>query len=148
MWSNHPGDVIVAKLANDGSRLLASTFVGGRFGESAEGVAVDTRGNVYFTGATFSDDFPVSTDAFQTTRRGQANFVAVKLSADFGRLLYSTYLGGTSTDAGRAAALDTRGVFVVAGEVASRDWPTRDAPQAAHGGRADGGLAKLNLTSP
>jgi hypothetical protein len=143
--TNYPGDVIVAKLSSDGSRLLSSTFVGGRFGESAEGVGIDASSNVYFTGTTFSDNFPVSVDAFQATRRGQANFFAVKLSADFGRLLYGTYLGGTSGDAGRAAAVDGRGVFLVGGEVNSTDWPTRHATQATNGGRVDGGLVKLSL---
>ena len=80
-----------------------------------------------------------------TTRLGKLSFLAGKLSADLGRLLYSTYLGGTDADAGRAAAVDVRGNFLVGGEVNSRDWPTRNAPRATPRGRGDGGLAKFTL---
>ncbi|HEU4370230.1 MAG TPA: SBBP repeat-containing protein, partial [Methylomirabilota bacterium] len=46
--SNHQGDAVVAKLSGDGRRLLAATYVGGRFGDAGEGVGLDARGNVYF----------------------------------------------------------------------------------------------------
>ncbi|MCW5981702.1 MAG: SBBP repeat-containing protein [Bryobacteraceae bacterium] len=45
--TNYAGDAVIAKLSPDGSQLLASTFLGGRYGDQAEGVGVDAEGNVY-----------------------------------------------------------------------------------------------------
>jgi hypothetical protein len=144
--SNYPGDVIVAKISNDGSKLLASTFVGGKWGESAEGVAVDHKGNVYFTGATYSKNFPVTKGAFQTQNGGKSDFFACKLSADFSRLIYSTYLGGDSPDLGRTAAINSSGHFFVAGMIdpPGSGWPIRNPLQGSFGGgNADAVLAKF-----
>ena len=83
--TNYPGDIIVAKLSADGSQLLASTFIGGRYGEAVEGIGLDKDGNVCLSGATFSDNFPVTRNAFQPTKKGKVDAFAVILSADFSR---------------------------------------------------------------
>jgi len=141
--TNYPGDAFVAKIAADGSQLLASTFLGGRLGEGAEGVAVDKQGNVYLGGTTYSDNFPVTTGAFKTRNSGGADVFAVKLSADLRHLLYATYVGGSSTDYGRTAAIDSGGNLYVAGHTQSQDWPTRSAFQTFLQGNWDGVLAKF-----
>jgi hypothetical protein len=140
-----PGDVVVAKIAPDGSRLVASTFIGGRLGEHAEGAAVDAKGNVYLTGATYSDDFPTTDGGFQAKRTGRTNFFVVKLAADFRRLLYASYLGGSDNDEGRAAALDSAGNFFVGGQVLSKDWPVRNAVRQRLAGDTDAAVAKFSL---
>ena len=118
-------DIGVAKLSPDGTALLGSTFVGGSGTDRAEGMAVDESGQIYFTGATASGDFPVTGNAFQKRPGGpgQWDAIAVVVSADFGRLLYSTYLGGRRDDAGRAAAVHGRHGFYVGGRTSSSDWP-------------------------
>lgn len=142
--TNYPGDVVVAKLSADGSRLLASTYLGGRYGEAAEGVQLDRAGNVYFTGSTFSQDFPVTRGSQQPSKNGPADAFVVKLSADFSKLLYSSYLGGTEVDACRAVAVDGNGNLYVGGETTSSDWPIRSVlPAAKYSGKADGMLAKF-----
>jgi hypothetical protein len=85
--TNYRGDAIVAKIAADSGSVLGATFVGGRFGEAAEGVALDRYGNVHVTGATFWDDFPVTPDAMQARRRGTFDIFVVKLSVDLRRML-------------------------------------------------------------
>jgi hypothetical protein len=148
--SNYPGDVVVAKISDDGHHLLASTFVGGSLGEAAEGVAVDAHGNVYFTGATFSSNFPVTRNAFQARNGGKADAFAAKLSADFNQLLYSTYMGGLSIDFGRAATITGKGNFILGGEIAlpGSGWPIR-LPFQKHfgGGNGDGVVAKFTFFS-
>ncbi len=143
--TNYPGDAVVAKISSDGTRLLASTFIGGRYGESAEGAGVDRDGNVYFTGGTFSENFPVTADALQRAKNGKTDFFAVKLSGDFSRLLYSTYVGGSNHDVGRTATVDASGNFYVAGATMSNGWPTHNARQLRYGGSTDGALAKFTL---
>jgi len=141
-------DVFVAKLAADGTRLLASTFLGGSAGELAEGIAVDSAGTVYLTGTTSSDNFPVTLDAFQSRRRGGSDGFVARLAPDLGRLLYATYLGGSDDDALRAAALDGAGSLVVGGSTQSSDWPKRGSPPVVDGHDVDAVIAKLAIAAP
>jgi hypothetical protein len=147
---NYPGDAFVAKLSHDGTQLLASTYVGGRSGEGAEGVAVDAQGNVFFSGATHSDNFPVTADAFQPDNAGGLDLFAVELSADFSRLLYATYLGGSTDDDGKASAIDANGNYYAASWTHSSNWPRISPPfQAVYGGGdGDAGFAKFVLAAP
>jgi len=123
---NYPGDVVVAKISADGTTLMASTFFGGRLGESVEGIAIDRSGNIYVTGATGSPDLPTTPGAFQRALKGVDAFV-VKFSPDLRQVLYSSYIGGGAgkgTDLCRCATLDPAGNFIIAGETDSTDWPT------------------------
>src|SRR5207244_1432794 len=47
-------------------QLVYSTFLGGSYRNSAQGIALDATGNIYVTGATDSIDFPVR-NAFQSS---------------------------------------------------------------------------------
>jgi hypothetical protein len=143
--TNYPGDGLVAKISADGSRLLASTYIGGRYGEGIEGVGLDAQGNAYVSGATYSSNFPVTSDAFQAGNRGDSDFFAAKLSSDLSQLLYSTYFGGTDTDLGRTATVDAHDNFVIAGMTRSNDLPTKNASQATRGGGDDAMLAKFGF---
>jgi hypothetical protein len=53
------GDAFVTKLSITGNSLLYSTYLGGSGSDRASGIAVDSIGNVYVTGETYSDNFPV-----------------------------------------------------------------------------------------
>jgi hypothetical protein len=63
-----------------GSALAYSTFLGGSGSDEGEGVAVDTPGNAYVTGATASSNFPTTAGAFQTSLAGTANAFVAKFS--------------------------------------------------------------------
>jgi hypothetical protein len=135
--------MVVAKISADGSRLIASTFVGGRLGEGAEGIGVDAQDNVIISGATYSDNFPVTADGYQTRKSGASDAVAVKLSGDFSQLLYGSFLGGSSEDFGRASTTDAAGNIFLAGETGSNNWPTANAFQSNFGSKGDGLVAKI-----
>lgn len=127
------GDMVVAKFAADGS-LVASTYVGGSGGEDPDGIYVDAAGNVYLSGATDSADFPTTVDAYQTVKGASADAFFVKLSADFGQLLYATYLGGDSYDYGRSSFLDEQGNWYVTGSSDGDGWPAVSAYQPGFAG--------------
>ena len=82
---NAGADVFVTKLDPSGN-LVYSTYFGGSSYDSASAIAVDSAGNVFVTGTTFSTDFPISPAAYAS--KGQA-FV-FKLNPD-GSLGYSTH---------------------------------------------------------
>ena len=140
-------DAFVLKLNPAGSGLVWSTYLGGSGGEEGRGITLDTRGNVYVAGLTTSANFPLR-DAIQGTYAGAGSstwgdgFVA-KLSPDASRLVYSTYLGGSSDDAGYGIAVDAAGNAHVTGGTSSTDFPTVNPVQAGKGGTFDAFVAKL-----
>jgi hypothetical protein len=54
-------DAFMAKLGPAGASLVYSTYLGGSGSDTATGIAVDASGNVYLSGWTFSNNFPVVT---------------------------------------------------------------------------------------
>jgi hypothetical protein len=119
-------EAFVAKLNAAGSALVYSTYLGGSGGESAHKIAVDAKGNAYITGATGSDDFPVTPSAFQTHKSGSSNSDAyvTKLNAAGSALVYSTYLGGDGIDVANCIAVNQSGNAYVTGRTSSADFPT------------------------
>ena len=103
-----------------------STFLGGTSHEIATGIAVDAAGNSYVVGWTQSPDYPTTPGAFDRT--GAAGnfgdvFVA-KLNPTGTALVYSTFIGGSNFDWGRAIAIDTAGNAYIAGQTKSSNFPT------------------------
>ena len=122
----------VTKLNSAGSALVYSTYLGGSHGDDISGIALDTAGNAYVTGKTYSSDFPVSQGAFQTQNKGAGsasiNWFVSKLNADGSDLDYSTYLGGSgeidfSIVDGPKMAVDASGHAYVAGETTDATFP-------------------------
>ncbi|MCG3165775.1 MAG: hypothetical protein POELPBGB_01550 [Bacteroidia bacterium] len=126
---NGLGDAYVLKLNAAGNALDFSTFIGGSGVESGKSLALDANGNTYITGTTQSYDFPVTSGAYDETVNGSGNtpydaFV-VKINATATGFLYSTYLGGTSSNGenGIAITIDADGNAYVAGTTHSSDFP-------------------------
>ena len=63
-------DAFVAELNPAGSNLIYSTYIGGSGDDFANGIALDSSGNLYVAGATFSTDFPTTPSAFTTAYTG------------------------------------------------------------------------------
>lgn len=67
-------DGFLAKLSSLGSALACSTYLGGGGGLGfANSIAVDGAGNVLVAGATWSNSFPTTAGAFQTSCGGGCN---------------------------------------------------------------------------
>lgn len=106
-----------------------------------QGIAVDSEGSAYVTGATTSTDFPTSA-AYQSTNNalsGQPSVFVTKFSSDGSSLVYSTYVGGSVVNNGMAIAVDSVGSAYVTGWTNSPDFPTTSgAYQTLCGPRANG----------
>ena len=63
-------DAFVSEFDPTGSTLLFSTYLGGTGNDVAGGLALDSSGNVYVTGATFSTDFPITPSAMTSGYTG------------------------------------------------------------------------------
>jgi hypothetical protein len=120
----HSSDAFVTMLNPSGTAIVYSTYVGGAASDGASGIAVDSLGNAYIVGTTDSLDFPVTPGAFDETRNAANDVFVTKLNADGTSVVYSTYLGGTSSEIGIDIAVDTLGNAYVTGWTASSDFPT------------------------
>jgi Beta-propeller repeat len=138
-------DAFVAKLNRTGSALVYSTYLGGSSVDAGQGVAVDMWGKAYVAGQTFSSNFPTTAGAFQTALSGLANAFVTKLNEGGSALVYSTYLGGSSVDAGQGVAVDMYGKAYVTGQTSSSNFPTTTgAFQTTFGGVIDAFVSKLD----
>ena len=138
-------DAFVTKLIPLGNELVYSTFLGGSGADEGLAIAADAAGNAYVTGMTASTDFP-TLNPLQATNKAAPNntaFVA-KLNPSGSALFYSTYLGGSGSDAGSGIAADGAGDAYVTGNTTSSDFPTAGPVQASYGGDTDAFVAKLN----
>ncbi len=134
--TNDVSTAFVCKLNATGTALLYSTYLGGSGvsnaengqGEYGHSIAVDTTGNAYVTGWTYSSDFPVTSGAYQTTNNAastaEATGFVTKLNANGTGLVYSTYLGGSTLDEPTSLALDSAGNAYTTGYTFSTDYPT------------------------
>jgi uncharacterized protein (AIM24 family) len=124
-----------------------STFIGGTNFDGGSGIAVDEDGRAYVTGSTDSVDYPTTPGAFDTTFNGVEDAFVTKLNATGSALAYSTFLGGTTFDAGRDIAVDASGRAYVTGDTSSVDFPTtRGAFDRTYNGDDDAFVTKLNAT--
>jgi hypothetical protein len=135
-------NAFVVKLNPAGDMLVFSTYLGGSGSDTANGIAVDAADDSFVVGDTTSMNFPAT--GFQTSLHGSQNAFAAKISPSGGRLLYSTYLGGSSTDHGAAIAVDSNGSAYITGSTYSADFPVANAFQSSIGGGMDAFIARLS----
>lgn len=77
---------------------LTATYYGGTGDDSGYGVQFDSNGQVFVAGGTTSTDLPMSGQPFHANNNGGADGFALRLAADLGQFLSSTYLGTAAFD--------------------------------------------------
>ena len=109
--------------------LSFSTYLGGTQTDAGYGIAVDSEGNSYVTGLTYSSNFPTTTNPFQEWP-GDNNYNAfvTKLNPQGSALVYSTYLGGYQLDEGCDICVDKAANVHVTGFTFSSNFPTTTNP--------------------
>ncbi len=140
-------DAFVSQVTTAGG-IVYTTFLGGVGDDEGYGIAVDGAGNAFVTGATTSSDFPVDPGAYQATFNGAgpstSDAFVTRLNASGSGLLYSTFLGGSGTDAGRGIAGDDVGNAYVGGWTNSSNFPIADPISPGCDGLTDAFVTKMN----
>ena len=138
-------DAFVTKFNPSGSALVYSTYLGGSDGEDVYAIAVDSSGNAYVAGDTWSTNFPTQNPYQGTNAGGYSDAFVTKFNSSGSTLVYSTYLGGSDGDEAYAIAVDSSGNTYVAGLTYSTDFPTQSPYQGTlAGGECDAFITKLN----
>ncbi|MCL5962203.1 MAG: SBBP repeat-containing protein, partial [Chloroflexi bacterium] len=119
-------DGFVVKLNPAGTTLIYGTYLGGNNLDGPFGIAVDRLGWAYVAGVTFSSNFPTTPGAFDHTfnASGLSEGFVAKLQPSGSSLVYSTFIGGSSSDSLKGIAVDPAGAAFVVGTTSSSDFPT------------------------
>jgi hypothetical protein len=148
-------DAFVAKINPAGIALDYCGYCGGDDVESASSITVDTAGNAYVAGTTYSANFPAQNTAWDNSTTFQsgpglfpgADAYIAKINPSGTTLVWSGYLGGsTGNDSGNGIAVDPAGRVYVAGTSFSANFPVTNAGwtgSALRQGTRDAFVAKI-----
>jgi len=163
-------DMGISKFSSDGSNLLYSTYIGGSGNETPNSIITNGQDELYILGVTSSPNYPVSSNAYQTSFNGGTtttqiavqfrgtDIVISKLSADGTVLLNSTLLGGTKNDGLNVSTLnynygdvfrgeiilDKAGDVLITSSTQSDDFPIVNGSNTTLGGNQDAIVAKMS----
>lgn len=165
---NGNGDLYVAILSEDGSKLIASTYLGGserdglngsdpsryrpgplayNYGDQFRGeVIVDSFDNIYLASCTQSkSNFPILNGFQKTFGGGTQDGVVVKFNPELEIIIWSSFIGGSSEDAAYGLKLDIEGnVFVCGGTMSENFTVTSHAKWKTYQGGIDGFITKID----
>ncbi len=152
-------DIIVSRFNSDGTALVGSTFVGGsgqdglntflayNYADQGRGeVILGEDGSVYVASCTQSEDFPVTLNSvFPIYMGGSQDACVFKLNPDLSSLEWSSFLGGTNSDAAYSLKLANDNTLFVCGGTRSANFPaTAGVHQGTFsGGTHDGFITKI-----
>jgi len=135
-------NAFVSKIDPSGTSLVYSTYLGGSGHDYAAGIATDSVGDAYVIGSASSTNFPTM-NAVQLANAGAPDAFVTAFNSAGSALLYSTYLGGASSDGGSSIAVDSAGSAYVAGTTNSVNFPAINPLQPAYAGAGDAFVAKI-----
>lgn len=142
-------DAYLVELDLGSGDLDYGSYFGGSSYDYGRGVAVNSLGEATLTGYTQSGNFPVTTYRDQETIGGSYDAFILRLASDGASLVYSSLLGGSSTDEGYAVAVDSNGTAYFTGETYSSNFPTTtNAYDSSYSRYYDSFLVKIEMRKP
>jgi hypothetical protein len=131
-------DAYIACLDIEKKELVFSTYFGGHDIETVQAAAVNEDGQLCVAGSTWSDDLPVTKDAWQMKYNGSGDAYIAIFDSTGTSLLYCTYLGGSGVENLKDMKLYPDGSIMITGLTDSNDYPTtEEAFQRSYGGGGD-----------
>lgn len=141
------------------SQLLYSTIFGGSGDDKAKDISYDSYGNIYVCGVTSSPNsgsyrFPISTNAYRSTKVGTYELYVAKIVPPTG-VSYCTYIGGGSNPSYDEAAgdvdriaVDSRNYIYLVATTRTSDYPvTTGALKSSLQGLTDGVISIFDPTA-
>ncbi len=124
-------NAFVAEINSAGTAMLYSTYLGGSYYDQGNAIAVDSNGDAYVSGFTYSPDFPITPGAIQSTFGASGTYTlydtyntfVTELNPSGSGLIYSTYWGGSVDDMALGIALDSSGDAYVTGFTSFSGFP-------------------------
>ena len=168
LYSTYPCDIAISKFNAAGNTLLYGTYIGGSNNEQPHSMVVDSAGNLFVAGRTYSSDYPVLAGSYDNSFNGLADMVITKLNPMGTALLGSTFLGGSGADGVNIQAtppnstsalmynygddarseiiVDKAGNVYLAANTQSIDFPLQNPLQSTLSGVQDAVICKLDGT--
>ena len=140
IYFDHGSDIFIATLSEHGDQLVHSTFLGGsnndglsqefepvsrNYGDQLRGeIYCDDLDNIYVVTKTYSSDIiNKSVPGYDQVLDGPSDAYVCKLSADLSSMMWNTYVGGSSYDAGYSIRVTPEHTVYIAGGTTSTDLP-------------------------
>ena len=116
-------DMFISKFNNSLTSLLASTLIGGS-GDESGSITLDSVGEVYIAGYTYSPNYPTTPGAFDESYNGERDIFISKLDGNLSSLLKSTFIGRGETEHPFSSVIDENGNIYITGSTLSTDYYT------------------------
>ncbi len=141
---NGSQDIFLTQLDSTCSNIIFSSFLGGNSQEFGRAMAIDTENNVYLTGMTFSQNFPVTAGVIDGSLAGGRDAFVSKIDTT---IIFSTYIGGSIVEkANDIAYNESDDEIYLIGETASTDFPVSGSAFGSffYGGTLDAFVSKIS----
>ncbi|MHA2053550.1 MAG: SBBP repeat-containing protein [Candidatus Hodarchaeales archaeon] len=141
-------DLFITKIAPNGT-LLYSSYFGTNGYDYSEDSEMDNSGNLVIIGSTSGSNLPVTSDAYQSSRRGSTDGFIARIADDCSSIIYCTYFGGSIGSAFGSIDIDNEDNILVDGVNMRGDFPvTEDAYKSSTEGEyRDFFIAKFNSSN-
>ncbi|MCK5774319.1 MAG: SBBP repeat-containing protein, partial [Thermoplasmata archaeon] len=124
-------DGVVGKFdttSSGSSSLIYSTYLGGYYYDYIYDISADSNGRAYVVGyysssSTATPRYPTTSNAYRTSSAGGSDVVFSVLSSSGSSLVYSTFIGGSSSDYGYGIDVDDEDCAYLTGRTYSSNWP-------------------------
>jgi hypothetical protein len=139
-------DAFLFRLSADGSSLIYATYLGGTDSDGGYSVDINSAGEAFIAGTSYSTNFPVSAKPFMAGNHpqlGNGDTFAARISADGSSLLYGTYIGGSDGEYVKSIRINEFDEAFMVGATRSPDFPI-DAMSASLNGNYDLYVAVLS----
>jgi hypothetical protein len=141
-------DSFIVKVSPNGTALVYSTYLGGNSSDTARAIAVDSQGNAYVAGTTFSTNFPTTVGSLQSSKDSLGDGFVTKINPAGSALIYSTYLGGDDDENIFGLAVTPNGGATVAGVTFSSRFTASTFPTPRGGSPAYKTIDHANNWAP